>query len=99
MIIALIIVILIAALLGYAATKPPTFRMERSTSIDAPPEKIFPFINDFHRWTAWSPWEHLDPQLKRIYGGAAAGKDALYEWEGNRKVGQGRMEITESRPP
>ena len=99
MTILVVVIILIAALLGYAATKPATFRMERSTSIDAPPEKIFALINDFHRWTAWSPWERLDPQLKRTYGGAAAGKNALYEWEGNRKVGQGRMEITESRPP
>ena len=60
--IAIIIAILIAAILIYAATRPDTFRIERSTSIKAPPEKIFPIINDFHQWEAWSPWEKIDPE-------------------------------------
>ena len=89
----------IAALLIYAATKPDTFALERSTSIKAPPEKIFALFNDFHHWTAWSPWEKLDPALKRTYSGAEAGKGAVYEWEGNNKVGKGRMEIEDSVAP
>ena len=89
----------VAALLIYAATKPDTFALERSASIKAPPEKIFALINDFHNWTAWSPWEKLDPALKRTYSGPAAGKGAVYEWEGNNKVGKGRMEIQDSVAP
>jgi carbon monoxide dehydrogenase subunit G len=96
--IVVIIVVLIAAVLVFAAMKPNAFRMERSTSINAPAEKIFPFINDFHNWTSWSPFEKLDPALKRSYSGAPSGQGAIYEYEGNNKVGAGRMEITESSP-
>ena len=94
-----IIVIAVVVLLVYAATKPDTFRIQRSATIQAPPEKIYPHINDFHRWAAWSPWEKLDPDLKRTHSGAASGKGTVYEWEGNKKVGKGRMEITDESPP
>ena len=96
--IAIVVVVLLAALLIYAATKPDSFRIERATTIKAPPEKIFPLINDFHQWEAWSPWEKIDPALKRTYAGADNGKGAVYEWNGNKDIGQGRMEITESTP-
>ena len=94
-----IIVLLVAGLLGYAATKPDKFRVQRSATMKAPPEKIFPLINDFHNWGAWSPWEKLDLVMKKTHSGAASGKGAIYEWEGNKKVGQGRMEIMEESPP
>jgi uncharacterized protein YndB with AHSA1/START domain len=96
--IAIIVLVLIAAVLIYAATKPDSFRIERSTQIKAPAEKIFALINDFHQWEAWSPWEKIDPALKRTYGGAASGTGAVYEWSGNKDIGQGRMEITQSTP-
>ena len=96
--IAMVLALLIAALLMYAATKPDSFRIERSTTIKAPPEKIFALINDFHQWEAWSPWEKIDPALKRTYSGAANGVGAVYEWSGNKDIGQGRMEIVESVP-
>lgn len=96
--IAIIIAILIAVVLIYAATRPDTFRIERSTSIKASSEKIFPFINGFHPWEAWSPWEKIDPAVKRSYSGADSGKGAVYAWQGNKDIGQGRMEIIESTP-
>lgn len=98
-IILIVIVVLIAALLALAATRPGNFRVQRKTSIQAPPEKIFPLIADFHNWTSWSPWEKKDPALKRTYSGAPSGKGAIYAWEGNRNVGSGRMEITEAPAP
>lgn len=90
---------LVAALFGFAATRPGTFRVERRTSIEAPPEKIFPLINDFRSWTAWSPYEKLDPAMTRTYSGAESGTGAVYEWAGNSKAGAGRMEITDTAPP
>lgn len=90
------IFVLVAGLLGYAAIQPDAFRVERSASIKAPPEKVFALINDFHAWTAWSPWETKDPAMKRIHSGAASGKGAVYAWEGNNQVGQGSMQITRS---
>lgn len=98
-IIAIAVVVLVAALLVYAATKPDTFRVERTATIKATPEKIFPFLNDFRKGIAWSPYEKRDPEMKRTYSGAASGKGSVYEFEGNKKVGTGRLEILESTPP
>ncbi|MCT7298918.1 SRPBCC family protein [Ralstonia sp. CHL-2022] len=98
-IIAIVIAVAIAAVLGFAATRPNTFRVQREIDIKAPPEKVFALINDFHRWTAWSPWEKRDPAMKRAYGGPANGKGANYAWDGSREVGAGRMEIVDSTSP
>jgi uncharacterized protein YndB with AHSA1/START domain len=97
-IIAAIAVVLIAAVLIYAATKPDTFSVQRTTSINAPPEKIFPLINDLHSHTLWSPFEK-DPEMKKTHSGAPQGKGAVYEWDGNRHVGNGRIEIADTTPP
>lgn len=94
----LVIMTLIAALLAYAATKPDTFHVQRSTNIQAPPEKIFPLIDDFRHQASWSPWEKMDPTMKKSVSGAPNGKGAVYEWDGNSQVGKGRIEITDSIP-
>lgn len=98
-IIACVVVLLIAAVLLYAAIKPDTFRIQRATRIKALPEKIFTLIDDFHGWGAWSPYEKKDPAMKRTLSGAASGRGAVYEWQGNKDVGMGRMEITDTSPP
>lgn len=72
-----------------------TFKVERSTTVQAPAQSVYNEIVDFHNWTSWSPWEDLDPNLKRTYSGAGSGQGAVYNWSGNRKAGEGRMEITE----
>jgi uncharacterized protein YndB with AHSA1/START domain len=95
---ALALAIGIVVLLAFAATRPNDFRIERTTLIQAPPEKVFALVNDFHQWEAWSPWEKVDPQLKRTYTGAASGAGAIYEWRGNKDIGAGRMAIVESVP-
>ena len=96
--IAIVVVVLIAGVLLFAATKPDTFRVERSASIKATPEKIFAILNDFKQWGAWSPWEKKDPAMKRNFGATTSGKGATYGWEGNKDVGTGSMTITESTP-
>jgi hypothetical protein len=96
--IAIAIVALIAAFLVYAAFKPDDFRVERSLSIQAPPGSIFPYIADFHRWGAWSPYERKDPAMKRSFSGPESGVGAAYEYAGNRDVGSGRLEIIEAAP-
>ncbi|MGB8818346.1 MAG: SRPBCC family protein [Rhizobiaceae bacterium] len=88
----------IVLFLVYAWFKPKTFRVERSTVINVPSEKVFKHVADFHKWQAWSPWEGLDPDLKRTYSGAQEGVGAVYAWEGNKKVGAGRMELTKADP-
>jgi hypothetical protein len=93
------VVVILAAILGLAATKPDTFTVQRVATIKAPPEKIMPLISDFHHWTKWSPWEHLDPAMQRTYAGPGSGKGAIYTWKGNSDVGEGRMEITDLAAP
>ena len=93
----LLAVVLLVVILAF--TKPKTFRVERTASVDAPPERIFPLVNDFHEWRRWSPWEKIDPAMERTYGGSSRGKGATYAWSGNKKAGSGRMEIMDSIPP
>jgi uncharacterized protein YndB with AHSA1/START domain len=98
-IIAVVLAVAIAIVLMLAATKPKTFTVQRAAIVEAPPEKIFRLINDFHQWGAWSPYEHKDPSMKRTYSGASSGKGAVYAWEGDKNVGTGRMEILEASTP
>ena len=92
-----IVVLVLAAILIYAAAKPDSFGVQRATAINAPAEKIFPLINDLHAHTSWSPFEK-DPNMKRTHSGAPQGKGAVYEWDGDRKVGSGRLAIADSTP-
>ncbi len=94
----LVVLGIITVILIRATFISDAFRVERSITIKAPPEKIFGLINDFHNFGQWSPWEHLDPNMQRSITGPATGKGAVYEWSGNSKAGAGRMEILESTP-
>ena len=96
---AIVVAVLVIGILAFAATRPDTFHVERSATIKAPPEKIFPFLNDFKLSQAWSPWEKKDPAMKRTFGNTTSGKGAYYAWEGNKDVGKGSMEVAESTPP
>ena len=96
-IVAIIIAVAIVAVLAYAATRPDAFQVQRTASIKAPPERIFPLIDDLHAHTTWSPFEK-DPNMKRTHSGAPRGKGAVYDWEGNSQVGSGRIAITDSTP-
>jgi uncharacterized protein YndB with AHSA1/START domain len=97
--IAVVVLVLIGVVLAVAASRPSEFTVQRTTRIAAPPERILANIADFRRWEAWSPWERMDPAMRKTHSGAASGPGAVYEWEGNSKVGKGRMEITELSPP
>ena len=97
-IIGVVVVIAIAGILLYAATKPDSFRVQRVVLINAPSDKVFPLINDIKAWTVWSPYEKKDPAMKRTYGAVTAGKGATYAWDGDKNVGQGSMEMIESGP-
>ena len=97
-IIGVVVVVAIAGILLYAATKPDSFSVQRVALINAPSDKVFPLIDDFKAWPAWSPYEKKDPAMKRSFGAVTAGKGATYAWEGDKNVGQGSMEIVESGP-
>jgi len=94
-----VLIIGIGGFLAFAATRPDAYRVERSQRIDAPAEVVFSQLDNFKSWAAWSPWEKRDPAMKRTFEGPASGVGAGYGWQGNKEVGQGRMTITESKPP
>jgi K+-transporting ATPase KdpF subunit len=94
-----VVVVAVAGVLVAAMLQPDRFRVARSLTIDAPPERVYPLIADFHNWSAWSPYEKLDPDMKREIAGAPSGVGATYAWEGNDKAGAGRMEIVEADAP
>lgn len=96
-IVGVIVAVAIMAILVIASAKPDRFRTERSIDISASPEKIFPLIDDLRENSRWSPFEK-DPDMKRTHSGAPKGTGAIYEWDGNRQVGRGRIAITESVP-
>lgn len=98
MLIGLGLVVVLVALAAAIATRPDTFRVERSATIAAPADVVFAQLNDFHRWREWSPWEKLDPNMSKTFTGAAAGVGSVYSWSGNKKAGEGSMAITESIP-
>jgi hypothetical protein len=96
-----ILIVLAVAFIGllvFAAMRPSEFRVVRSALVGAPPDAVFPHVNDLHHWEAWSPWAKLDPAAKTTYGGPAAGVGAAFSWAGNHNIGEGRMTITESQP-
>jgi uncharacterized protein YndB with AHSA1/START domain len=92
------IAVLVVAVLALAASRPDTFQVRRSTSIKASPDAIYPLISEWHAFLTWSPFEK-DPAMKRTFKGAVGAKGATYEWDGNNKVGAGRIEILEAVAP
>ncbi len=93
------IAFVICGILVYAAMQPDTFRVERTASINAPPEKIFPLVNSLRSGEQWSPYYRKDPAMKGRYSGPDSGVGAAFEFAGNKDVGSGRLTITDSSPP
>lgn len=90
------VVLSVVVVLVLAAMKPDTFHVERSATIDAAPEKIYPLLADYRAWRMWSPYE-FDPEMKRVYSGPESGTGSVYEWDG-KSMGSGRMEMLEASP-
>ena len=96
--VAIALAVVAVVLLAYAATKPDTFRVQRTRGIDAPAERIFPLIANLKSMNTWNPFVEPDPAIKLTYSGPAHSKGAAHAWEGNNRVGKGRVEITDSVP-
>lgn len=93
------LVVIVAAFAAFVATRPADYRVVRSRTVAAPPDVVHSYVSDFHKWPEWSPWEKLDPAMKRDFAGAPSGTGAQYHWSGNSDVGEGQMTITDSRSP
>jgi uncharacterized protein YndB with AHSA1/START domain len=92
------VLVLIIAAVAFIATRPASFRYQRSANVSAPPHSVFAIINDLHQWSRWSPYDKRDPNMKKSFGGPSEGPGASYTWNGNNQVGEGRLTIEESKP-
>jgi hypothetical protein len=90
--------VIVVIFLIVVAMQPGDFRVTRSAKIAAPATVVFPHVNDLHKWQAWSPWAKMDPAAKNTFEGPAEGLGSIFSWDGNNKVGSGRMTVIESRP-
>lgn len=97
LIVAAIAVVALVALVAVAALQPSDLHVSRSATIAAPASEVFAQVNDFRRWSAWSPYEKKDLGMKKTYAGAPRGTGAVYTWNGNQEVGAGSSTIVESR--
>lgn len=95
----LVLAIGIGGFIAFAATRPDTYKVERSLKMEAPADIVFAQLDNFKAFAAWSPWDKLDPNMKKTFEGPAQGVGAGYAWEGNDKVGKGKMTITNTTPP
>ncbi len=93
-----VLLLIVLGVIGFIATRPPSFHIERSATVAAPAEVLFAKVSNLHNWAEWSPWEKLDPNMTRSFEGAESGVGAGYHWAGNDKVGEGRMTVTEAEP-
>jgi hypothetical protein len=93
-----ILLIIILPFAGYVAMQPADYRISRKATLPSPPAEVFAQVNDFHNWNDWSPWAKLDPKAEFLFEGVQSGQGAIFKWSGNSEVGQGEMEITESKP-
>ena len=94
-----VLAVIVAGFVAFAATRPGLYRVERSTKIEASASVVFAQLADFKGWAAWSPWEGKDPQMKKTYEGPAGAVGSTYAWQGNDQVGEGKMSITEVHAP
>lgn len=94
----IVVAVLVVGLVAVISAQPSQYTVRRSAVISAAPEVVFPLINDFHNWASWSPWEKLDPAMKKTFEGSPVGTGSIYSWAGNSDVGEGRMTIAESKP-
>lgn len=93
----LVLAVLVAVFMTVAARQPDAFRVSRSAVFPAAPSVIFPYVNDLHKWEAWSPWARLDPNADTTFEGPSAGPGAVMRWAGNKNIGEGSMTLIESR--
>ncbi len=92
-----VLAVLVVAI-AFIASRPSAFVIERSAVVLAQPEAVFPLLTDFHQWSRWSPYEKLDPNMKRTFEGPVSGPGASYAWSGSGDVGEGRMKIIDAEP-
>jgi hypothetical protein len=97
-IILMAVAVIVVVFIILVATRPSDFRVTRTGRMMASVGLVFENVNDLHKWENWSPWAKIDPNAKSTFSGSPSGPGASMAWEGNNKVGAGRMTIADARP-
>ncbi|MBZ0216348.1 MAG: SRPBCC family protein [Fimbriimonadaceae bacterium] len=93
------LLVIVAVACVIALFLPKTVFVARSTSISAPGDVVFSYVNNLKKFQEWSPWAPRDPATRYQYSGPDEGVGATMSWQSNRPdVGSGTMEIVESKP-
>jgi len=70
-------------------------RVERRITILAPPESIFPLVNDLRLWVSWTEWGRRE-DFEYSYGDYSAGEGATQAWTNDRTSGELRIVRSEA---
>lgn len=95
----LVILLVVLAAIGIGYVLPESAHVERSVRIEAPPQAVFPYVNDFRNFNLWAPWAAMDPDIEYSFTGPETGIGSRMAWESdNPDVGSGSQLIVESKP-
>lgn len=93
-----VVAVLALGFVGLVAMQPDTLAMQRTITVDAPPEAVAPYLQDLRKINVWSPWRDIDPDLVGTYSDTTTGVGAWYHWTGNDEVGEGKQTILVAEP-
>ena len=82
---------IIVLLLAIAFLLPSGYSAQRSTTINAPAEKVFPLIANQKEWKRWSVWNQRDPNMQMTYSGPEGATGSKWSWK-SKSEGNGGME-------
>lgn len=88
---------LVVLLIIIGLALPGVHRTQVSAEIDAHPATVFALLNDFRRFSLWSPMFEADPSVDVQYSGSSMGVGATMTWNG-AIAGSGTQTIVESDP-
>lgn len=90
--IGLSLVSLLVLFLIYVSTREGKFQYSVSRKLNAPIDKVFPYLSNIKLGSEWSPFEKVDPNMKKEYVGSKL------IFEGNKDAGAGSVEILKVVP-
>jgi len=89
----IILGVLLALVIILGLTGSDTYRYERSVTIAAPADAVYEHVASLGAMDKWSPWNDLDPNVKKSIEGTDGAVGAVAKWEGNDDIGKGEQRL------
>jgi len=91
--------VVVVALAGAGLVLPAKVASERSITIAAVPELIYPDVAMLRAWPEWTAWNpRRDPHFKPTYEGPEVGPGAIQRWGPEAEGGKGSLRVVEGDP-